>query len=68
MTEHDYYKNFFQLLKISDSIKWNNGILEAFIIMRTKTNKEKNFLLSYISSLLRFMKQMMLNCGYYSTS
>ena len=59
MTEQDYYTNSFRLLKISDGIKRSNGILEADIIMRTRTNKEENFLSSYISTLLRFMKQMM---------
>jgi dTDP-glucose pyrophosphorylase len=59
MTRQDYYKNSSQLLKISDNIKCNNGILEAAVIMRTKTNDEK-ILLSDISILPRFRKQMMM--------
>jgi hypothetical protein len=60
MTRQDYYKNSSQLLKISDNIKCNNGILEAAVIMKTKTNDEK-ILLSDISTLPRFRKQMMMS-------
>ena len=36
----NYYRDSLQLLKISDNIKHNSGILEASVIMGTKTNKD----------------------------
>ena len=36
----NYYRDSLQLLKISDNIKHNRGILEASVIMGTKTNKD----------------------------
>jgi hypothetical protein len=57
ITEQNYYKNSSQLLKISDSIKCNNGIFEAAVIMRKKTNEGKNLKLH--STLRGFSGKMM---------
>jgi FdrA protein len=40
LIKENYYKDSLQLLKISDDIKQNDGILDAAIVMGTKTNKE----------------------------
>jgi FdrA protein len=40
LIKENYYRDSLQLLKISDNIKQNDGILEAAVVMGTKTNKE----------------------------
>jgi FdrA protein len=40
LIKHNYYRDSLQLLRISDNIKHNAGILEASVIMGTKTNKD----------------------------
>ena len=40
LIKENYYKDSLQLLKISDNIKQNDGIIDAAIVMGTKTNKE----------------------------
>ena len=40
LIKENYYRDSLQLLKISDNIKQNDGILEAAVVMATKTNKE----------------------------
>ncbi|HMH10994.1 MAG TPA: hypothetical protein VK553_09810, partial [Candidatus Nitrosopolaris rasttigaisensis] len=40
LIKENYYKDSLQLLKISDDIKQNDGIIDAAIVMGTKTNKE----------------------------
>jgi FdrA protein len=40
LIKENYYRDSLQLLKISDDIKQNDGILEAAVVMGTKTNKE----------------------------
>ena len=47
--KENYYRDSLQLLKISDSLKHSDGIVEAVVIMGTETNKQLLTRLGFIS-------------------
>jgi FdrA protein len=40
LVKHNYYRDSLELLRLSDEIKRYPGIMEASLVMGTKTNKE----------------------------
>ena len=50
LVKSNYYRDSLNLLKISDILKRGNGIIEAVVIMGTKTNKEVLVKLGFPSS------------------
>ena len=40
LVKHNYYRDSLELLRLSDEIKRYPGIIEASLVMGTKTNKE----------------------------
>ncbi len=50
LVKSNYYRDSLNLLKISDILKRGSGIIEAVVIMGTKTNKEVLVKLGFPSS------------------